>query len=86
MKYIQPYYERVLVCVFCKKGTWTEKGPGTRGEVRGIFHKTKPMCSSKAFVSVGFINLPRKICIIFKKGAKPSLNIHRLSTEDCASL
>ena len=79
MKYNRPYYERVLVCVFSKKGTWTGKGPGTLGEVRGIFHKTKPMCSSKAFVSVDFINLPRKIRMIFKKGVKPSLNIHRLS-------
>ena len=86
MKYNQPYYERVLVCIFSKKGTWTEKDPGTLGEVRGIFHQTKPMCSRKAFVSVGFINLLRKMCIIFKKGMKPSFNIHRLSSEDCVSL
>ena len=44
------------------------------------------MCSSKSFTSVGFINLPRKLCIIFQKGVKLNLNIHRLSTEDCASL
>ena len=71
----------MLVCVFSKKGTWTEKGSETLGEIRGIFHKTKPICSSKAFVGVRYNNLPRKVCIIFKKGVKPSLNIYRLSIQ-----
>ena len=81
MKYNQHYYEKVLVCIFSEKGNWTEKGSGTLGEVRGIFHKKKPICSSKTFVGVDFINLPRKICIIFKKAVKPSLIIYRLSAK-----
>ena len=82
--YNQAYHEKVLVCAFSQKGTWAERGPGTLKEVRGIFHKTKPY--ARLFLSTALINLVRKICIIFKKGMKPNLNIHRLSSKDCASL
>ena len=78
-------YERELVCAFRKRRTWIERGLGTLGEVTGIFRKAKPTVP-KALVSVCLINLVTNICIIFKYGVKPSLNIHRLSTEDCASL
>ena len=50
-----------------------------------FFLKTKPTVL-KALVSAGLISLVRTICISFKYEVKPSFDIHRLSTEDCASL
>ena len=47
--YNQPYFERVLVCAFSQKGTWTERGPGLLEEVRGISHKTKPTVLKQGF-------------------------------------